>query len=359
MKLTDFDYHLPQECIAQYPLEPRDSSKLLCLSRHNGQIQDKIFRDIWDMLGENDVLVVNETKVINARLKGTLIQSPSKSEISEEQRELPCEVFLHKQISNTTWDCLVYPGKKLKPGKKVIFSSPDSFQSGLEATIKEISDKWRIVEFSHGGQEFLDIIDTIGETPLPPYIKDHSSPAERYQTVYHDSQKSGSVAAPTAGLHFTPELLETLAHKWVQIEKVCLHVGLGTFSNVEVEDIRDHTMHSEKIYISQEVSQRLNTAKSSGKRIIAVGTTSVRTLESFSSQDGQLWHGSMDTSIFIYPGYEWRFVESIITNFHLPKSTLIMLVSSFAGNENIKKAYQHAVDSEYRFFSFGDAMWIA
>jgi len=352
MLLTDFDYHLPEELIAQSPAEPRDSARLLCLNRQNSQIDDKIFSDILEMFTDRDVLVVNETRVINARLKWTIVW------IDKE-----CEIFLHKQISDNSWDCLVYPGKKLKPETQIIFaaSSPlagENWERCLKATIKTLSTKWRIVEFTHSGQEFLDIIDTIWEVPLPPYIKDKSSDSERYQTVYNDSDKSWSVAAPTAWLHFTPELINKLQSRWVSIEKVCLHVWLGTFINVEVENVKDHDMHSEQIYISPDVSERLNNYKQSGKRIIAVGTTSVRTLESMSDNTGHLWHGQKDTNIFIYPGYEWRFVDSIITNFHLPKSTLLMLVSSFAGNENRKKVYKHAVDSRYRFFSFGDAMWI-
>ena len=383
LKLSDFDYHLPEERIAQSPAEPRDSARLLRLCRQSGQIEDRVFRDIADMLTDNDILVVNETKVINARLKWYILQSfiPQSWILSPLEEKgaadiwlacssspLPqgrglgwgksCEIFLHKQISDTTWDCLVYPGKKLKIWTKVIFSSPDSRESGLTATIISISEKWRIVEFSESGKTFLDIIDKIGETPLPPYIKTKNTDSSRYQTVYHDSQKSWSVAAPTAWLHFTPELLKKLEKKWVQIEKVCLHVGLWTFANVEVEDIENHHMHSEQAYISEEVAIKLNSAKESWKRIIAVWTTSVRTLESFTNNTGQLWHGNIDTEIFIYPGYEWRFIDSIITNFHLPKSTLVMLVSSFAWRENIKKAYEHAIDSEYRFFSYGDAMWI-
>lgn len=361
MKLSDFDYVLPNERIAQSPAQPRDSAKLLCLQRQTGQIEDKVFRDIADMLWKDDVLVVNETTVINARLKWEILQ-PSLTSNGEDRGESyngkPCEIFLHKQISDNTWDCLIYPGKKLKVWAKVVFLNTES-EILLQAEIIGISEKGRIVEFSKGWKDFLEIITCIGETPLPPYIKDHSSTPDRYQTVYHDSSKSWSVAAPTAGLHFTPELLKKLEQKWVQIEKVCLHVGLGTFANVEVEDIRSHHMHSEQIYISPEVSERLNAAKISGKRIIAVGTTSVRTLESFASHTWHLWHGQKDTEIFIYPGYQWKFVDSIITNFHLPKSTLLMLVSSFAGSENIKKAYSHAISWEYRFFSFGDAMWIS
>lgn len=342
MLLTDFDYHLPDSSIAQTPAEPRDSARLLCLDRHNGQIDNKIFSDITAMLSDNDVIVINETRVINARLKGQTLWN-----------ERDCEVFLHKQISEDTWDCLVYPWKRFKLWAKAIFP-----WSELEWTVVANSKMWRIIEFSHNWKDFLDIIEQIWEAPLPPYIKNTDTSSERYQTVYNDYNKSGSVAAPTAGLHFTPELIKELQEKWVKIEKVCLHVGLGTFLGVEVENIKDHNMHSEQIYIEKDVSDRLNSYKSDWRRIIAIGTTSVRTLESFTDKNGQLWYWQKDTDIFIYPGYEWKFVESIITNFHLPRSTLLMLVSSFAGVENIKKAYQHGVDSDYRFFSFWDAMWI-
>ncbi len=342
MLLTDFDYHLPQELIAQSPAEPRDSARLLHFKKTSEVLEDKIFSDIADMLWKNDVLVVNETRVIKARLKWQIVWS-----------DKDCEIFLHTQISENSWDCLVYPGKKLKPWTKVNFKN-----STLEWEIIQTSSKWRIVKFNLAGSEFLDAIDSVWETPLPPYIKDSNSPDERYQTVYSDTQKSWSVAAPTAGLHFTPELMQKLEEKWVKIEKVCLHVGLGTFMNVEVENIEDHDMHSEQIYISSEVSDRLNAYKTEWKRIIAVGTTSVRTLESFTNEQWILESGSRDTNIFIYPGYQWRFVESIITNFHLPKSTLLMLVSSFIWDDNRKRVYQHAVDSKYRFFSFWDAMFL-
>lgn len=342
LKLSDFHYILPDERIAQAPAEPRDSSRLLIVDKNNGQFEDKIFRDIGDILTENDVLVVNQTHVLKARLKGFIIWS-----------EKTCEIFLHKQISENTWECLVYPGKKLKIGVQVRFND-----SILVATIISQTDHGRIVEFSLSGKDFFEVLEAVGETPLPPYIKDRSSPDERYQTVYHDKMQSGSVAAPTAGLHFTPELLEKLDKKWVKIEKVTLHVWLWTFKNVEVEYIKNHTMHSEQIYIDEHVAHRLNDYKAQGKRIIAVGTTSVRTLESLSNEMGFLEFWKKDTSIFIYPGYKWKFVDSIITNFHLPESTLLMLVSSFAGYETIQKAYRHAIDSEYRFFSFWDAMWI-
>jgi len=371
MKLTDFDYHLPEELIAQTPAEPRDSAKLLHVKRNSWEYHDKIFSDIGHILWKNDVLVVNETRVIKARLKGKIITNT----LPFNWREVPeggwddlkaCEIFLHAQISDTTWDCLVYPGKKLKPWTQVIFlfqprgwnNDENSKSPGLTWSIISNSESWRIVEFNLSWEDFFNAISQIWETPLPPYIKDSNTPDERYQTVYNDQNKSGSVAAPTAGLHFTPELLKKLENKWVMVEKVCLHVWLGTFMNVEVENIQDHHMHSERAYISENTSKKLNAYKQEWKRIIAVGTTSVRTLESFSGHNWLIWHGDINTDIFIFPGYQWRCVDAIITNFHLPKSTLLMLVSSFIWDENRKKVYQHAVASKYRFFSFWDAMFL-
>ncbi len=341
MKLSDFDYILPKELIAQTPTTPRDHSRLLLLNKKTWDIEEKKFFEIADVLWENDVLVLNKTEVINARLKG-------KREDGED-----AEVFLHKQINENTWDCLVYPGKKLKRGAKVFFEK-DSIL--LTAEIKELSKNGRIVEFSLSGEDFMEAIKILWETPLPPYIKEKLEDSSRYQTVYRED--SGSVAAPTAGLHFTEELLEKLEKKWVKIEKVLLHVGLGTFKWVEKENIIEHTMHSEFCEIQPDVAKRLNEYKKQGKRIIAVGTTSVRTLESFAQENGELGTGNKETNIFIYPWYKWKFVSSIITNFHLPKSTLLMLVSSFAGQKLIKKAYQQAIDQQFRFFSFWDAMWI-
>lgn len=341
MKLEEFDYILPPELIAQTPLEKRDSSKLLILDKDSGQIEDKTFSDIIEYLWENDVIVVNQTRVINARLIWNINSWDSWKE---------CEVFLHKQISEDTWDCLVYPWKKLKPWKKV------TFDFWLEAKIKDISDSGRIVEFNKSWLDFLTIIDKLGQVPLPPYIKEKLENKERYQTVFNKT--SGSVAAPTAGLHFTPELLEKLKNAWVKIEKVLLHVWLGTFTSVETENIKDHKMHSEYIELEKEVATRLNKYKSRWKRIIAVWTTSNRVLESFSDDAWVLSYWNKETEIFIYPWYKWKFVDSLITNFHLPKSTLIMLVSALAWKENIKKAYSHAISQKYRFFSFWDAMWI-
>ena len=364
MKLSDFDYHLPEELIAQTPIEPRDHSRLLGLNKDTGEIQESKFYDILDQLWENDVLVLNKTKVINARLHW-YIQTPlsSKGEgsgVRSEEidgfRKKEVEIFLHKQIDNKTWDCLVYPGKKLKPGKQIEFKLEKNGPVIMTAEIKETSDSWRIVEFSKWGLEFMEIIEKLWEIPLPPYIKEKLENSDRYQTVFNEI--SGSVAAPTAGLHFTPELIEKLEKKWVKFEKVLLHVGLGTFKNVEVEDVTTHNMHKEYIQLEEDVAERLNEYKKQWKNIISVWTTSIRVLESFTDETGLIKAGSMDTNIFIYPGYKWKFVDGIITNFHLPKSTLVMLVSSFAGKQNIEEAYKYAVENKFRFFSFWDAMFI-
>ncbi len=348
MKLTDFDYHLPEELIAQTWVEPRDHSRLLKINPENQNIEEKKFFEIADYLWENDVLVVNKTKVINARLKWYFINS-----LWEEKE---AEIFLHKQIDNKTWDCLVFPGKRLKVGKEIFFKRPVSEKEELTAKIKKITDSGREVEFNIWWLEFLEIIEEIGNIPLPPYIKKTSSENDRYQTVFNEI--SGSVAAPTAGLHFTESLFEKLEKKWVKIEKVLLHVWLWTFKNVETESIEEHKMHSEYIELEEETAKRLNKYKSEWKRIIAVWTTSIRVLESFSSPEWKLDFWKKDTDIFIYPSYKWKFVDSIITNFHLPKSTLLMLVSSFAGANFIKKAYSYAIKNKFRFFSFWDAMWI-
>lgn len=348
MKLSDFDYHLPEELIAQTPIEPRDHSRLLQLDKTNWEIKEWQFFNILDELWENDVLVLNKTKVINARLHGYI------KNIEWEEKEV--EIFLHKQIDNTTWDCLVFPGKKLKPWKKIDFILEKSGPVIMTAEIKEISDSGRVVEFSKWWLEFMEIIEKLWEIPLPPYIKEKLENSSRYQTVFNEI--SGSVAAPTAGLHFTPELIEKLKNKWVTFEKVLLHVGLWTFKNVEVDDVTTHNMHKEYIELEEDVASRLNEYKKLWKRVIAVWTTSIRVLESFSDETGLIKAWSMDTDIFIYPGYNWKFVDGIITNFHLPKSTLVMLVSSFAGKQNIENAYKYAVDNKFRFFSFWDAMFI-
>ncbi len=345
MLLSDFDYTLPPELIAQKPIEPRDHSRLMVLKRGSKSISEKKFHKILDDLGENDVLVVNETRVLNARLKGKL------------ESGLEVEIFLHKQLTPNTWDCLVYPWKRLKVGVKVLFPTCKNWTDRvLEWTIVEVSEYGRIVRFNQEGNDFLETISEIWETPLPPYIKEKSENPERYQTVYNTTL--WSVAAPTAGLHFTPELINKLKIKGVKFETVLLHVWIGTFKNVEVEDITHHKMHHEYCSISKETAERLNTYKKEGKRIIAVGTTSVRTLESFADTKGVVWYGQKETNIFIYPWYQWKFVDSIITNFHLPKSTLLMLISSFAEYDFIKNAYEKAIEDRFRFFSFGDAMWI-
>ena len=338
MKLSEFDYHLPEELIAQTPIEPRDNSRLLKLNKTSWEIEENKFYSILDELWENDIIVLNKTRVINARLHWKI------------ESWTIVEIFLHKQISNNTWDCLVYPWKKLKPWKKVFF------ELWLEAEIKEISEHWRIVEFNKLGVEFLKIIEKLWEIPLPPYIKEKLENSERYQSVWNEVE--GSVAAPTASLHFTNELIENLKNKWVKFEKVLLHVWLWTFMWVETENIEDHNMHSEYIELEKDVAKRLNKYKKEKKRIIAVWTTSIRVLESFSNESWELIPGAKETNIFIYPWYKWKFVDSIITNFHLPKSTLIMLVSSFAWKENTMNAYKYAVWNKFRFFSFWDAMWI-
>ncbi len=346
MKLSDFDYHLPKNLIAQTPIEKRDNSKLLILDKQSGQITDKKFSNILDILWKNDVLVVNKTRVINARLKGFI-----KTKTNSKEKEV--EIFLHKQISYNIWDCLVYPWKKLKIWTEVnLVAHSDK----LIWKIKSISESWRIIEFNKWWIEFLNIIESVWDVPLPPYIKEKLKNKERYQTVYNEN--SWSVAAPTAWLHFTTDLLKKLETKWVKIEKVLLHVWLWTFKNVQTEDIRQHKMHKEYIELTKEVAKRLNKYKKEWKNIIAVWTTSVRVLESFSDNYWVLKYWKKETDIFIYPGYKWKFVNNIITNFHLPKSTLLMLVSSFVWKNNIKKAYTHAIKQKYRFFSFWDAMWI-
>lgn len=339
MKLSEFDYELPKELIAQTPINPRDHSKLLILTKETWNILDKNFFNLINFLWENDVLVVNNTKVINARLKWKL------------ENNYEVEIFLHKQINDNTWDCLVFPWKKLKPWVKVFFENDNFF-----ANIKEVSEKWRIVEFSKWWIDFLNIIEKLWQTPLPPYIKEKLEDSGRYQTVYNETH--WSVAAPTAWLHFTDELINKLEKKWVKIEKVLLHVWIWTFMWVETENILEHKMHSEFIEINKKTAENLNNYKKQWKRIIAVWTTSVRVLESFSDENWLLNYWQKDTNIFIYPWYKWKFVDWIITNFHLPKSTLLMLVSSFWWKDNIKKSYKYAIENKYRFFSFWDAMFI-
>lgn len=352
MLLSDFDYNLPENLIAQTPIEPRDHSRILKLDSQKKEIIEDKFYSILDELSENDVLVINKTRVINARLHWN----------NESGRMV--EIFLHKQISEDSWDCLVFPGKKLKPWRKVKFYysiSPESEKDIneeviLEAIVQETTEAWRIMKFNKSWINFLKTIEKLGEIPMPPYIKEKLNNNERYQTVW--SEVEWSVAAPTASLHFTDELLQKIKDKWVKIEKVLLHVWLWTFMAVKTDDVSNHKMHSEYIELEKEVANRLNKYKSEWKNIIAVWTTSIRVLESFADENWILSSWNKDTEIFIYPGYKWKIVDSIITNFHLPKSTLLMLVSSFSWKDFIKKSYKYAVENKFRFFSFGDAMWI-
>ena len=340
MDIKDFDYDLPEELIAQDPIEDRSSSRLLLLDKKTGKTQDKIFRDIIDELNPGDCLVINNTKVIPARLLGV-----------KEDTGAHIEVLLLKREQDDVWEVLVKPGKKAKPGTIITFGD-----GRLKAEVLEVvEDGNRKIRFSYQGI-FEEILDELGQMPLPPYIKEELQDAERYQTVY--SKEIGSAAAPTAGLHFTKELLEEIQAMGVQICYVTLHVGLGTFRPVKAEDITDHTMHSEYCMISQETADTINQTKAKGGRVICVGTTSCRTIESWAGEEGTLKESAGWTSIFIYPGYRFRVLDGLVTNFHLPESTLIMLVSALAGREHVLAAYEEAVREKYRFFSFGDAMFI-
>ena len=340
MKVADFDYILPEELIAQHPNKKRDESRLLVLNKDNKTIEHKIFKDIIDYLNPGDCLVINNTKVIPARLYGT-----------REGTGANVEILLLKRIKDDIWEVMVRPGKKLKSGSKVVFGD-----GILRAEIKEVLDDGnRLIEFTYDGI-FNEILDKIGLMPLPPYIKEKLKDKDRYQTVY--AKYDGSAAAPTAGLHFTEELLEKIKQKGVDIANVTLHVGIGTFRPVKVDTIEEHKMHSEHFYIKQEDCEKINKAKQNGNKVIACGTTSCRVLESIASNDGMVKPTESDTSIFIYPGYKFKCIDALITNFHLPKSTLVMLVSAFAGREFILKAYEEAIKEKYLFFSFGDAMII-
>ncbi len=339
MKTSDFYYDLPEELIAQHPAEPRDSSRLLVIDRESGAYEDKVFTDVIDYLREGDVLVVNNTKVIPARLIGH--RKGFTGEV---------EFLLLKRIDYTHWRCIVRPGKKLNVGAEVVFSSE------LSARIVERGEEGeRVVEFLFDGV-FEDILARVGAMPLPPYIKEKLTDNSKYQTVY--SKIDGSAAAPTAGLHFTNALLDRIRAKGIKVLEILLHVGLSTFRPVKAENIEDHKMHDEYYEISPEVAEEINRAKAEGRRVICVGTTSVRTLESAADRIGHLNPGSGNTDIFIYPPYTFKIVDALITNFHLPESTLLMLVSAFMGRENALAAYKHAVESKYRFFSFGDACFI-
>ena len=340
MKLSDFSYELPQELIAQDPLENRSSSRLMLLDRKTGEIEHKIFSDVMDYLNPGDCLVINDTRVIPARLIGL-----------KEDTQAQIEVLLLKRRRDSIWEVLVKPGKKARQGCRI------SFGEGLLTgeIIDVVEDGNRLIRFEYDGV-FEQILDQLGEMPLPPYITHKLKDRNRYQTVY--AKNDGSAAAPTAGLHFTGELLKRIEEKDVKIARVTLHVGLGTFRPVKVDNILEHHMHSEYINVTKEAADTINSARKNGGRIIAVGTTSCRTLESAADENGIVNPVSKETDIFIYPGYQFKAVDSLITNFHLPESTLLMLVSALAGREKILKAYNIAVKEKYRFFSFGDAMMI-
>ena len=340
MKRQDFYYELPEELIAQDPLEDRSSSRLLVLDKESGAVSHHVFKDVIDYLNEGDCLVINDTKVLPARLIGAKVGTDAK-----------IEVLLLKRKENNIWETLVKPGKKAKIGTKISFG--DGLLMGEVVDIVEEGN--RLIQFTYEGI-FEENLDQLGQMPLPPYITHHLEDKNRYQTVY--AEHTGSAAAPTAGLHFTPELLEKIEKKGVDIARVTLHVGLGTFRPVKVDEITDHHMHSEFFQIEEEAATKINRAKDTGKKVICVGTTSCRTVESAADETGHLKACSGWTEIFIYPGYQFKVLDSLITNFHLPESTLVMLVSALAGREHVLAAYEEAVKERYRFFSFGDAMLI-
>ena len=339
MKKSDFNFFLPERLIAQTPLEKRDNSRLLLLNKENGAISHEYFYSLPEYLREGDCLVLNNSRVLPARLIGARNTGGA------------VELVLLRDLGDGRWECLSRPGRKTKPGTRLCFGDGQ-----LEATVEGVAEGGnRIIKFEYEGI-FLEVLEKLGKMPLPPYIKEELKDSERYQTVY--SRELGSAAAPTAGLHFTTELLQRIADKGVKICFVTLHVGLGTFRPVKEDEIENHEMHSEFCVIPEETAAIVNQTKRSGGRVIAVGTTSCRTLESFSNADGSLEACSGWTDIFIYPGYSFKCIDALVTNFHLPESTLIMLVSALAGRENVLKAYNTAVEMEYRFFSFGDAMFI-
>ena len=341
MKPSDFDFYLPEELIAQTPLERRDSSRLLTLDKCTGEIAHRHFYELPQLLRPGDCLVLNNSRVLPARLIGHRLPGGG-----------ACEVLLLTDKGDGLWECLVRPGRKLKPGAQVSFG-----EGHLTATVEaEASGGNRLVRFHYQGI-FLEVLEELGKMPLPPYIKEELQDNERYQTVY--SKINGSAAAPTAGLHFTPELLRQIQEMGVKLCYVTLHVGLGTFRPVKAEDISEHEMHSEYCMIPEETARTINETKRNGGRVICVGTTSCRTVESFGAEDGTLKESAGWTSIFIYPGYRFKVLDALVTNFHLPQSTLIMLVSALAGREHVLSAYEEAVKERYRFFSFGDAMFIS
>ena len=342
LSVHDYYYELPEELIAQDPLSDRSSSKLLVMDKSTGELSHKVFKDITEYLKPGDCLVINDTRVIPARLMGARSKTGG-----------AVEILLLKRLEDgkDEWEALAGPGKKARPGDVIVFGDGE-----LECRVLSVTeDGNRIIKFSYDGI-FEEVLDRLGSMPLPPYIKKSLKDRDRYQTVYAENE--GSAAAPTAGLHFTEELLKEIKETGVNIVKVTLHVGLGTFRPVKVENIKDHKMHSEHFIINKEAADIINKTKDGGGRIISVGTTSTRVLESAADESGHIKAVSADTSIFIYPGYRFKVVDALITNFHLPESTLIMLVSAFAGRENVLKAYEEAVNNKYRFFSFGDAMFI-
>ena len=341
MKTSDFFYELPQELIAQTPVEPRDSSRLMLLDKRTGNVEHKIFHDLIDYLNEGDCLILNDTRVIPARIYGV-----------KNETGAVVEFLLLKQSENNVWECLCKPGKRAKIGTEFVFG--EGLVSCKVVDIAE--DGNRKIKFNCDAKEIYNILDKIGKMPLPPYITEELKNSERYQTVY--SRELGSAAAPTAGLHFTKEMLKAIEEKGVKIGYVTLHVGLGTFRPVKVDDVTKHKMHSEHYQLSKETADLINETKKNNGRVISVGTTSTRTLESVASKNGCICEDEDDTSIFIYPGYEFKCIDALITNFHLPESTLIMLISAFAGYDNVMNAYKTAVQEKYRFFSFGDAMFI-
>ena len=339
MRKSDFYFDLPEELIAQTPLERRDSSRLLHLDKTTGELEHRHFYELLDYLREGDCMVFNDSRVLPARLIGA---RPTGGSV---------ELVLLRDLGEGRWECLSRPGRKTKPGTEILFGNGE-----LKATVESVAEGGnRIVRFAYEGI-FLEVLERLGKMPLPPYIKEELQDSERYQTVY--SREIGSAAAPTAGLHFTKELMEKIAAKGVKLCYVTLHVGLGTFRPVKAEEIEDHEMHSEFCIIPEETARIVSETKKQGGRVIAVGTTSCRTLESFAREDGSLPATSGWTNIFIYPGYTFKCVDALVTNFHLPESTLIMLVSALAGREHVLHAYEEAVKERYRFFSFGDAMFI-
>lgn len=341
MKTSDFFYELPQELIAQTPVEPRDSSRLMVLHKDDGKVEHRVFSELIEYLNEGDCLILNNTRVIPARIYGV-----------KKETGAVVEFLLLKQMENNVWECLCKPGKRAKIGSEFVFG-----EGITECEVIDITeDGNRIIRFKCDSKEIYNILDKIGKMPLPPYITAELDNGERYQTVY--SKELGSAAAPTAGLHFTEEMLERIKAKGVNIGYVTLHVGLGTFRPVKVDDVTNHKMHSEYYQLPKETAELINETKRNGNKVISVGTTSTRTLESVATKLGKIDEDEGNTEIFIYPGYKFKVIDAQITNFHLPESTLIMLVSAFAGYDNVMNAYKKAVEEKYRFFSFGDAMLI-